>query len=173
MNGVLDARRAYYEAREIMVIAIWLVWVSSLIGPNLPAQQGVPVYKSPIEYENRNQIDPDRFQFRELSGKVIIQLESRSEELEPIPGACLGLFTEQKHKLVADSVADDKGQFKFDRIQSGRYRLVVRDPQNVFCVANVPIQIVKWPGRAKSKDRQIVIHMVAARIDVCSYADYK
>jgi hypothetical protein len=82
----------------------------------------------------------------------------------------LGLFTEKDHHLVVSVVADDQGRFKFSSVPSGRYRLVVRDPQNVFCVANMPLRIVRWPLR---KAKRLVIHMRPAGIDDCSYGDFK
>jgi hypothetical protein len=96
------------------------------------AQQ--PNCKSPIEYGNRNQVDPKRSNVRRLSGRVIMEVGQPAKELGPVP-ACLGLFTEKDHRLVASAVADEEGHFKFHSVASGRYRLVVRDPQNAFCLA--------------------------------------
>src|SRR5436190_2950150 len=111
--------------------------------------------KSPIEYGNRNQVDPKRSNVRRLSGRVIMEVGDPAKELGPVP-ACLGLFTEKDHRLVATAVADEEGRFKFNSVPTGRFRLVVRDPQNAFCLANMPLHVVAWPrGTTKS----LVIHM--------------
>ncbi len=124
---------------------------------------------SPIEYGNHNQIEPNRSSVRKVSGRVIHELSNPAKEIELLP-ACLGLFTEKDHRLVASAVAGDDGNFKFGSVPVGNYRLVVRDAYNVFCVANMPLRLVRWPrGRAKS----LVIHMRPAGIDDCSYGAFK
>ena len=133
------------------------------------AQQQVPICKSPIEYGNRNQVEPKRSSVRGISGRVIAEVGQPAKEVGAVP-ACLGLFTESDHRLIASVVADDEGRFKFGSVSPGKYRLVVRDPQNGFCVANMPLSIAKWPrGKAKS----LVIHMRPAGVDDCSYGDFK
>src|SRR5258707_1163152 len=125
--------------------------------------------KSPIEYGNRNQVNPKRSNVRRLSGRVISEVGDPAKEIGPVP-ACLGLFTEKDHRLVATAFADEEGRFKFNSVPTGRFRLVVRDPQNAFCLANMPLHVVAWPrGATKS----LVIHMRSAGIDDCSYGDFK
>ena len=128
-----------------------------------------PKCESPIEYGNRNQVDPKRSTVRSLSGRAISEVDDRAKEIGPLP-VCLGLFTENDHRLVASTVSDENGYFKFGSVPSGRYRLVVRDPQNSFCLANMPVHVVKWP---RGTTKRLVIHMRPAGIDVCSYGDFK
>ena len=128
-----------------------------------------PKCKSPIEYGNRNQVDPIRSTIGGLSGRVISEVGRPAKEIGPVP-ACLGLFTEKDHRLVASTVADREGRFKFGVVRSGRFRLVVRDPLNSFCLANMPLHVVKWP---RGKTKPLVIHMRPAGIDDCSYGDFK
>ncbi len=125
--------------------------------------------KSPIEYGSRNQVDPKPSSVRGVAGRVIMEVGNPTKELDPIP-ACLGLFTEEDHRLVASAVADGEGHFRFKSVPAGRYRLVVRDPQNSLCVANMPLRIVRWP---RGKAKPLVIHMRPAGIDDCSYGDFK
>jgi hypothetical protein len=142
--------------------------ISVLVFPLLTGAQQTKC-KSPIEYGNRNQVDPKRSDVSSLSGRVISEVGDPAKEVGPVP-ACLGLFTEKDHRLVASAVADEEGRFKFESVASGRYRLVVRDPQNLFCVANMPLRVVaSLRGTAKS----LVIHMRPAGIDDCSYSDFK
>jgi hypothetical protein len=148
------------------ILTILLTFFS---GSLIYAQQQTPTCKSPIEYGNRNQVDPKRSSVRGVSGRVIAEVGRPAKEIGFVP-ACLGLFTEKDHRLVASVVADDEGRFKFSSVPSGRYHLVVRDPQNAFCVANMLLNVVRWPrGRAKP----LVIHMRPAGIDDCSYGDFK
>jgi hypothetical protein len=133
------------------------------------AQQPSLSCNSPIEYGNRNQVDPKRSSIRGISGRVIMEVGNPAKELGAVP-ACLGLFTEKDQRLIASAVANEEGRFKFKSVPSGHYRLVVRDPQNSFCVANMPLRIVKWP---RGKAKPLVIHMRPAGIDDCSYGDFK
>ena len=90
-------------------------------------------------------------------------------ELGAVPGARLGLFTGQGHRLVATTVADDEGRFRFAAVLAGKHRLVVHVAG--LCVANVPLQVVKG---SRGKDRkQIVVHLRPAGIDSCRHGDYK
>jgi hypothetical protein len=149
--------------KRAIILTVLLPVFSLLAG----AQQ--PICRSPIEYGNRNQVNPKRSSVRGLSGRVVSEVGDPAKEIGPVP-ACLGLFTEKDHRLVATAVADEEGRFKFKSVASGRYRLVVRDPQNAFCLANMPLHIVGWPrGTTKS----LVIHMRPSGIDDCSYGDFK
>ena len=132
------------------------------------AQQS-PSCKSPIEYGNRNQVDPKPSSVRGISGRVIAEVGRPAKEVGPIP-ACLGLFMEKDHRLVASAVANEEGRFKFSSVPPGRYRLVVRDPQNAFCIANMPLRIVRW---LRGKAKPLVFHMRPAGIDDCSYGEFK
>ena len=149
---------------------LFVVVMLVLVFPLLACAQQTTC-KSPIEYGNRNQVNPKRSDVRRLSGRVIMEVGNppNAKEIGPVP-ACLGLFTEKDHRLVATAFADEEGRFKFGSIPSGRFRLVVRDPLNLFCLANMPLQVVKWP---RGKARPLVIHMRPAGIDDCSYGDFK
>jgi hypothetical protein len=133
------------------------------------AQKQIPTCESPIEYGNRNQVDPERSSVRDISGRVIAEVGSPAKEIGSVP-ACLGLFTEKEHRLVASVVANDEGYFKFNSIPPGKYRLIVRDPQNAFCVANMPLRVVRGP---RGTGKTLVIHMRPVWIDDCSYGDFK
>lgn len=146
------------------------------------AQQESPQCKSLINYENHNQIDLKPSSVRVVSGRVFNEVSdvgthtaNMAHENGVIPGACLGLFTEKDHRLIASAVADDEGNFKFKSVPLGRYRLVVYDPQNLLCVANMSLRVVGWPrgGIFKRKSTTIMIHMRVSGIDECSYGEVK
>lgn len=138
----------------------------SLLGSFSLGQGPVRCPKS-LEYVNRNQVDPGRSTLRVIAGRVVAEVGQPARRVGPIP-ACLGLFTENDHRLVASAVADEEGRFKFKSIQPGFYRLVVRDPQNAFCVANMPLRVI-----ASGRGKLLVIHMRPSGIDDCSYGDVK
>lgn len=146
-------------------LAIFLLWLPVL------AQQTKEPCKCQVTYENKNQVDPKPLSVRAVSGRTISEVGDvgTAQEIGAVAGACVGLFTEQDHRLVATTVANDEGRFQFDEVPAGRYRLIVQVAG--LCVANVPLQVVKG---SRSKDqKRIVVHMRPAGIDSCSYGDYK
>lgn len=140
----------------------------ALLGSFGHVQAQSPSCKSPIEYGNRNQVDTKRSSVRRISGRVIAEVGRPAKEAGSLP-ACIGLFTEEGHRLIASVVADEEGRFSLTSIPPGQYRLVVRDPQDVFCVANMPLRVVRWP---RGKAKPLVIHMRPSGIDDCSYGDF-
>jgi hypothetical protein len=74
------------------------------------AQQSVASCPNPIEYENHNQITLSPLSLRAISGRAI------AHDGVSVLGVCLGLFTEQDRRLVASSVADEEGHFRFANI---------------------------------------------------------
>jgi len=120
-------------------------------------------------YANHNHVDYGPLTVRAVSGRVVGEVGRPAKELSTLP-ACLGLFTEDSHVLVATGFADERGQFRFKSVPARRYRLIVRDLQNAFCVANVPPDIVKWP---RGKNEPLVIHMRPTGLDDCSYGALK
>ena len=142
-----------------------------LLGVPRPAQETNEPCKCQVAYENKNQVDPKPLSVRVVSGRTTSEVGGigAAREIGAVASACLGLFTEQDHRLVATAVADDEGRFQFDEVRAGNYRLVVQAAG--LCVANVPLKVV---GGGRSKDqKQLVIHMRPPGIDDCSYGDYK
>jgi len=121
--------------------------------------------RSRVKFENRNQVDPKPLFIRALSGSIL------DRDRVPIPQICLGLFTEEGHQLVASTVSDDSGQYRFTPLPRGRYRLIAKVAG--FCTASVPLRLVGWPRGGLIGKRRIVVHMELPRIDHCSYADFK
>lgn len=136
------------------------------------AQQTANPCKDQATYENKNQVEPQRLYLSTLSGKVIVETgEFRGEprEIGVVSGACVYLFSERGHRLVASVVADDNGHFAFDHVSRGQYRLIVRAQS--LCVANARVEIVRKSSARRG--RRIVVHMRPSGYDACSYADYK
>ena len=148
--------------------------VALLLVAGLLSQAGavdqVPVCCAhPIEYGNANSVDPDPLHLRNVTGLVAV---GSGPTQSPWP-ACLGLFTEGDHKLVASAMADLNGKFGFAPVPPGSYHLVVRDPQNALCVANIPLRVVRWPRGGFIQRRELLIHLVPTGIDACSCGTYR
>ena len=110
-------------------------------------------------YEHRNQVDYGPLQLGTVRGIA------QDNQGEKIPKACVGVFTEADHKLVATRETDDKGRFALEKVPKGVYRLVIKYPG--FCPANVRIQVSGKRGKSAT------VHMRAAGIDTCSYIEAK
>jgi len=149
-----------------------LILAFALLMMGASAQEPARSCGPQIPYENHNQVDPRPLTFRELKGRVLSEVGEPAKEIGPVPGACLGLFSEEGHRLITTATANEEGNFQFGSLATGRYRLVVR--ANGLCVANIPLQIAApKSGSRKLKNNQLVVHMRPAGIDSCSYADYK
>ena len=119
--------------------------------------------KGTFDYGNRNQVDPASISLRSVQGRVFIDRDSASDRTS-VPG-CLAVFTESGHRLLAIGITDRYGRFSFPGIRPGNYRLVVRDPQNAFCLANAKIRITS----AAPPLRRLKVHLLPAGIDTCSF----
>lgn len=80
-----------------------------------------------ISYRNRNQIDNRPYKTNKVYGKAM------DEDKVVIPDVCIGIFTEVGHELIAQTKTDEEGNFVFDKLPSGKYRLVAL--YNGFCPA--------------------------------------
>ena len=85
---------------------------------------------------------------------------------DAMSGAKVSVFAEDGHALVATTVTDREGKFRF-KVDKGLYRVVAR--VEGLCPANVPVK-VESTVLAKHK---LVITMVAKDIDTCSYGTAK
>lgn len=123
------------------------------------AQQKVDSSPCTAEYENHNQVDYGPLVVHEVTGAIT------DRQQVAVPKACVAVFTEKEHKLVAATESDANGKFSLQSLSPGRYRLVVKaDP---LCAANVPLQVVK-----RHKEEQVLqVHMKPRGLDSCSYAD--
>jgi hypothetical protein len=112
-------------------------------------------------YENRNQIDYGRpVQVTALFGAA------QDMEKVRVPKACVGIFTEPEHRLVAAETTEN-GEFEIRGVPNGDYRIVVK--YNGFCPANALVRLRQRSGRGKP----LIVHMRPAGIDTCSYVDKK
>jgi hypothetical protein len=116
-----------------------------------------------VEYENHNFLELGALTVGDLKGQVT------NEKSAPIPQSCLGVYTETEHKLIASTTSDENGNYKFDKIRPGQYRLVVYS--HGFCTANAKITIAAT-GLSSLKHRAVYVHMRVGGIDTCSSANH-
>jgi hypothetical protein len=112
---------------------------------------------APPAYVDENSPDPAPLKLREVDGVV------RGLGGDPMSRASVSLFTEQGHELVATAMSDKDGKFRFNKVDKGLYRVVVK--AEGLCPANVPI-VVEGSLLAA---RKLIITMQAKDIDTCSY----
>lgn len=128
-----------------------------LFAHSLSTQQKAASSSCIATYENHNQTDYGSLIVQEVKGTVLDPHQS------PIRGACVGIFTENEHRLVATIESGEDGGFRLSKAPPGHYRLVVS--ARPLCVANVPLLVVK----RHSKRQQIQVHMKPHGLDSCSY----
>lgn len=133
---------------------------SSFASSPLSAQQKSPLCGE-LQYENHNMIDYGPLRISAVRGIVKDPLGI------VIPHACVGVFSESNHKLVAAERVDSEGLFEIPSIPDGKYRLIVA--YDSFCAANVSIIL---RNRAHGKKR-LVATMRPSGIDVCSHVEWR
>jgi Carboxypeptidase regulatory-like domain len=136
-----------------------LIFAAALLAEPSFAQQNGDSSPCMVEYENHNQIDYGPLIVQDVKGTIT------DPQQGAVPKVCVGLFTENDHKLLASTESDADGRFSLQSVPAGRYRLVVKaDP---LCAANVPLKVVK-----QQKKKQILrVHMKPRGLDSCSFAD--
>lgn len=115
-----------------------------------------------VKYQDHNQVVPRPISLQAVKGVVETDVGN-----EVASGACIGVFTEGGHRLVAAVQSDAAGKFSFPMIPPGAYRLVVQ--YSDLCAPNARIR-VGGPARRKIL---LHIHMKFSAVDDCSYVDLK
>lgn len=108
-------------------------------------------------YVDENQTDPPPLKLREVEGSVM------GLGGDAMQRASVSLFDDLGHTLVATTLSDKDGKFRFSKVDRGAYRVVVRVAG--LCTANVPIVVES----SLLAHRKIVVTMRAKDIDTCSY----
>jgi hypothetical protein len=114
-------------------------------------------------YENRNQTDYGPLRVASVRGVV------KDPQGVSIPKACIGVFSEAAHKLVATTQTDDRGKFEFNDIPDGAYRLVAK--YEGFSPANAKLRIER--SSQKQNKRSLTVQMRAASLDTSSFIELK
>jgi hypothetical protein len=136
-----------------------------------PARAQSDIQKCPDAkvYENHNQVDYGPLKVSAVSGSARFETGNKSDKESPVAaGACITVFTDDGHRWVSTVNADSSGNFRFDSLAPGRYRLVAR--ARGLCTANVRIEVA--PRGKRSKSQGLMIHFRAPGVDTCSFVDY-
>jgi hypothetical protein len=114
-----------------------------------------------LSYESRNQTDYGPLQVSKIRGTM------QDAQGSPIPKACVAIFTEIDHKLIALTETDRSGYFKLKGIPDGNYRLIAK--YEGFCPANAKVRI----ERNRRIKKPLSVKMRFAGIDTCSYIELR
>ena len=114
-----------------------------------------------LSYENRNQTDYGPLHVAAVRGVA------KDAQGVVIPKACVGVFTEAGHKLVATTQTDDDGQFELNDIPDGAYRLIAK--YEGFSTANVKLRIEQ---RSHGK-KLLTVQMRLSGLDAHSFIELK
>jgi hypothetical protein len=153
-NGCHKPMRIRRITLLIFSVALWAE-------PLFAAQQQGNSSSCLAEYENHNQIDYGPLIVRKIQGAIT------DPQQAAIPKACVALFTEKEHRLVATTQSDEEGKFSLANIPPGRYRLVTK--AEPLCAASVPLRVV---NRRNTK-KVLHVHMKPHSLDSCSYAELR
>ena len=114
-------------------------------------------------YQNQNYMDYKRA-FRSIRGRAA------DPNGVPVANVCVGIFSENDHRLVASAATDKQGEYHFDRIAPGHYRLVTNSYP--FGAANARIQLVHWPRGGFFRPRKANILLLVRVPDATSQVTY-
>jgi Carboxypeptidase regulatory-like domain len=113
-----------------------------------------------FSYQNRNQTDYGPLRVAAPRGSA------KDSHGVAIPKACVGVFTETEHRLIAATETDDSGRFEFKDIPNGDYRLVAK--YDGFSPANAKLRV----EHSRSK-KVLAIEMRPAGLDSTSSVELK
>jgi len=114
-----------------------------------------------LSYENRNQADYGPLHVAAVRGVA------KDAQGIVIPKTCIGIFTEEGHKLVATTQTDNKGRFDLNDIPDGAYRLIAK--YDGFSTANAKLRI---EPRSHSK-KSLTVQMRLSGLDAHSFIELK
>jgi hypothetical protein len=113
-----------------------------------------------LSYASRNQTDYGPLRVAAVRGIA------KDAQGVAIPRACVGVFTEADHKLVASTQTDDSGNFELKDIPAGDYRLVAK--YEGFSPANAKLRVERSRGK-----KTLAVQMRPAGLDTSSFVEVK
>ena len=126
---------------------------------------------NPPEYTDTNKKEKKALRVSAIKGVTILYA---AENIGPDPkgfykGACIAVYTENEHKLVAATFSGENGIFGFESIPAGNYRLIITT--GFVNAANIPIQIVE--SKTRNRQKKIMVYMIGNNFAEDSYAKLK
>ncbi len=121
-----------------------------------PARAAQAPVAAPV-YVNENQTDPPPLKLNGVDGTV------RGLGKDAISRASVSLFSEVGHTLLGTVVSDRDGKFRFEKVEKGLYRVVVK--VEGLCTANIPVKVES----SLLAHRRLEVTMRPKDIDTCSY----
>ena len=86
----------------------------------------------------------------------------------PAYKGCVTLFASDRSTLLRSTVANEDGKFELEHVKPGSYWLVVRDGQRAFCPSATHVKLRRYARASK-----LLVHLIPAGIDTCSYCEAK
>jgi hypothetical protein len=121
-----------------------------------PARGGQVPATVPV-YVNENSTDPPPLKLSGVDGTV------RGLGGDAMSRASVSLFSEVGHTLLGTVVSDRDGKFRFEKVEKGLYRVVVK--VEGLCTANIPVKVES----SLLAHRRLEVTMRPKDIDTCSY----
>lgn len=112
-----------------------------------------------ITYEDKNQVTPPALTIMKVKGLVLID-----DGKIPLGDSCVALFSADGKKLIATTLPNRKGEFRFKNIANGQYRLIIKHHFGFYCVANILVTI----NANRHDNSNLLVLMKPEGIDECS-----
>lgn len=114
-----------------------------------------------VGFDSKSMVLEEPLGVRSIDGIVVTEDGS-----DLLPEMCVAIFREDDQVRVGSFKLGKSQRFDFKGLQDGRYRLVVKQRNNVYCLASIPVVV----SRREQKEKSIEVVMKPREIDVCSYA---
>lgn len=114
-----------------------------------------------VGFDSKSMVVEEPLVVRSIDGIVVTE-----DGFDLLPEICVAIFREDDQVRVGSFKLGKSQRFDFKELQDGRYRLVVKQRYNLYCLASIPVFV----SRREKKEKSIEVIMKPREIDVCSYA---
>lgn len=145
---LLMRKRVYSAAITILAALSWA---------SVVAAQPKPEKCSTIKY-SKPEAGVVRYRLNSIEGQAVLALISQAWDSQSVGGLCVALFDEKRAKLVTSVTTDQKGQFEFANISTGKYTLIAFLDEDELQRVVVPVELYENVRRA-GKSQRLLLHM--------------